>query len=155
MGLSFRSDTLCENNGPLENASSATAKFEKSPASKLKGIYCLAKGEQRNIHYLRKRKDKGQQTELCFSSVSGLQRPDWAALARDWALLCSHTDLCQPAQAWPSPALTTQQFRLGFTGARRHLAHFPVLSASGPADPLISLPAFPPGWNQGHPGAQR
>lgn len=65
---------MCENNGPLENASSARGKFEKSPASKFKGIYCLAKGEQRNIQYLRKKKDKAQQTKPFFSSVSGPQR---------------------------------------------------------------------------------
>lgn len=52
-----------ENNGPLENASSATGKFEKSPVSKFKGILCLAKGEQRNIGCLRKEKDKAQQTK--------------------------------------------------------------------------------------------
>lgn len=105
-GKSFRrSDTLCANNGPLENASSATGKFEKSPASKFKGIYCLAKGEQRNIRYLRKKKDKAQQTKLFFVLFQGpkgwslFQQLDWSALAWDWALLCSHTDHCRPTQA--------------------------------------------------------
>lgn len=74
MGLSFgRRDTLCEKNGPLENASSARGKFEKSPASKFKRISCLAKGRAKKHSVFKKEKGQSKQS-LFFSSVSGPQR---------------------------------------------------------------------------------